>query len=208
MQATRAITILKQLRDEARDMIDHYPDEDRLLLLRSKTEATLTKALGSKDPRVQEFQRNNYDSSPVSPGTTKEEWDALCWSGLSRDVAIIDAAIFVLEEIETSNSVIDVNAFDPDLWTHVMDHVQSENWQTVASQAAIFVEHTVRQWCGDPKGKDGKSLVGKGLFLKVLSDNGDYKLGKEISEWEGWRDLGGRICTRTRQRRSPQHSRP
>jgi hypothetical protein len=68
--------------------------------------------------------------------------------------------------------------------------VQNEDWQTVASQTAIFVEDRVRKWCGSPHGKQGETLVGKGLHTKVFADDGQFRLGKERGEWEGWRSLG------------------
>jgi hypothetical protein len=111
-------------------------------------------------------------------------------NGIARACGIIDAAIFELEDAGTSDDAVDETAFDPDLWGHVQAHIQNEDWQTVASQTAIFVEDRVRQWCGNPKGTNDQSLVGKGLYAKIFANDGQFRLGKEAGEWEGWRGLG------------------
>lgn len=41
-----------------------------------------------------------------------------------------------------------------------------------------------------PKGRNGETLVGKGLFTAIFANDGQFRLGKEAGEWEGWRSLG------------------
>ncbi|WP_328614569.1 TIGR02391 family protein [Amycolatopsis sp. NBC_00355] len=110
-------------------------------------------------------------------------------SGVQDACGIIDAAIFELQDAGTSDDAVDETTFDPELWSHVQNHIRNEDWQAVASQTAIFIEDRVRQWCGDPKGRGGETLVGKGLYAKVFANDGQYRLGKEPGEWEGWRAL-------------------
>jgi hypothetical protein len=125
----------------------------------------------------------------VTSATSDSAFEGAFRRGLKNACGLIDAAIFELEDAGTSNDSVDETAFDPDLWSHVQTHIQNEDWQTVASQTAIFVEDCVRKWCGDPKGNGGQTLVGKSLYAKIFADAGQYRLGKESGEWEGWRGL-------------------
>lgn len=67
--------------------------------------------------------------------------------------------------------------------------MEDEDWGKVASQTAIFVEHTIRTWSGDPQSGKGEALVGKGLMAKVFADDSDWRLGARAGEREGWRSL-------------------
>lgn len=85
---------------------------------------------------------------------------------------------------------VDPGSFDPELWDHVEQLVEDQDWGKVASQTAIFVEDRIRTWAGDPLSSKGDRLVGKGLMTQVLGDTSDWRLGDRPSENEGWRALG------------------
>jgi len=192
MQPHIAIQKLKDLKHEATQAGSRLQDDAELQLWKGKVRSTLTRALGADNKIVQDFSEVHYD--PLVYGIDDDDlmWTTARQDGLRKAVSVIDIAIYELEsDLELiSDEPVDEVAFDPELWAHVKSHVQNGNWQAVASQTAIFVEHLVRQWSGDPKGRDGKTLVGKDLFAKVFANDSQFRLGKEPSEWEGWRALG------------------
>ncbi len=191
MQDKKAIDNLKRLQAVAETSGASLMGDGEFSSWQGQVRSVIARSLGEDHHLLAEFEQISFSGGVVyKRGKPSTPAAVIFLKGLNQACGVIDAAIFELEDRGDDAPIDDGSGFDPDLWAHVKDHIESENWQAVASQTAIFVEHTVRQWCGDPKDKDGKSLVGKGLFLRVLADKGDYRLGKEIGEWEGWRDLG------------------
>ncbi|MFI1354868.1 TIGR02391 family protein [Streptomyces sp. NPDC020898] len=190
MQTRQAIQNLQELKQEADTEGLDLRKSSKFSSWKGRVQSVLTRSLGADHHLTQGFAKNRYSLSVASSDTPQSQWDKAFLGGVNRATGIIDAAIFELQQAGTSDDAVDETAFDPDLWAHVQTHVQNEDWSAVASQTAIFVEDRVRQWCGDPKGKDGQTLVGKGLFAKVFANDGQFRLGKEAGEWEGWRGLG------------------
>jgi Protein of unknown function (Hypoth_ymh) len=160
---------------------------------KSRGESVLTRALSADHHVTKSFVAVQYTPTIAvhSPSIdSSPQYDGVFRHGLAQATQVLKAAIYELELGGTSDDAVDETAFDPDLWAHVQGHIQAEEWQKVASQTAIFVEDRVRQWCNSPKGRNGETLVGKGLFAAVFADAGQYRLGKEPGEWEGWRALG------------------
>lgn len=190
MQAKVATDNLKALKAEAEDRGIQLQQSGDFSSWKGRVNSVLTRALGADHHLTKAFDDVRYSLGMFTDRTPDYRFDQAFVRGLKSACGIIEAAIFDLELGGTSDEAADESAFDPDLWEHVKAHVQNEDWQTVASQAAIFVEDRVRKWCGSPTGKDGRSLVGKGLYAAVFADNGEYRLGSERGEWEGWRMLG------------------
>ncbi|MFF1715556.1 TIGR02391 family protein [Streptomyces sp. NPDC058268] len=190
MQTRRAIEVLTGLKEEAtrRGMELRPPGE--FSSWKGRVRSTLIRALGKDHHLLTDFDRVRYSLMAFTNGTPDSEFGRAFMGGLQKACGVIDAAIFELEEAGTSDDAVDETAFDPDLWAHVQTHVQNEDWKTVASQTAIFVEDTVRRWCGNPRSGNDQTLIGKGLFAKVFASDAQYRLGKEPGEWEGWRGLG------------------
>lgn len=190
MQTRAAIESLTSLKDEAvRDGLA-LQESDKFASWKGRVSSVLTKSLGADHQLAKTFSDVQYGLMIVSSGTPQSAWDQAFMGGLNEARGIIEAAIFDLSLAGTSDDAVDETAFDPDLWEHVKSHVQNEEWQKVASQTAIFVEDCVRKWCGDPKGRNGETLVGKGLFTAIFANDAQFRLGKEAGEWEGWRSLG------------------
>jgi hypothetical protein len=190
MQTGVAIQNLRALKQEAEEQGLSLKPSKKFISWKNRTQSVLIRGLGADHHIAKAFADIRYTLSMWSDNTPDSVWDSAFMGGLDKAKGVLDAAIFELELGSTSDDAVDETAFDPDLWAHVQSHVQNEEWQKVASQAAIFVEDCVRQWCGDPKGRNGETLVGKGLFAAVLANDGQYRLGKEAGEWEGWRFLG------------------
>jgi hypothetical protein len=190
MQAARAIEVLTQLKDEADQRGVALRPSGEFASWKGRVRSTLIRALGKDHHLLEDFEEVRYSLMAFRESTPDSEFQRAFLGGLRRACGVIEAAIFELQEAGTSDDAVDETAFDPDLWSHVQTHVQNEDWQTVASQTAIFVEDCVRRWCGDPRGNNDQSLVGKGLFAKVFAADAQYRLGKEPGEWEGWRGLG------------------
>ena len=95
------------------------------------------------------------------------------------------------------SSGLDSSMFDQDLWEHVRHAVAAETWSTVASQAIIFLEDTVRRRAGSPVAKGGGTLFGKDLLVKVLAADGPIPLAESANEIDGWRSLGQGLVAAT-----------
>jgi hypothetical protein len=188
MQARKAIDNLKELKAEA-ERGDVQRKSGELSSWKARVRSVLTRSLGRDHHILSAFEDVHYTLGVLTSHTPDSAFDSAFRRGLQDACGIIDAAIFELEDAGTSDDAVDETAFDPALWAHVQTHVQNEDWQTVASQTAIFVEDRIRQWCGEPKDNNDRTLVGKGLFAKVFANDGQYRLGKEPGEWEGWRGL-------------------
>lgn len=189
MQAQKAIDNLKLLKAEA-EQGSVQRGSGGFTAWKSKVRSVLTRALGKDHHILAGFDDVRYSLSIFYASTPDSEFEQAFQLGLRDACGIIDAAIFELTDAGTSDDAVDETAFDPELWSHVQTHIQNEDWQAVASQTAIFVEDRVRKWCGNPKGRNDETLVGKGLYAKVFANDGQYRLGKEPGEWEGWRGLG------------------
>jgi hypothetical protein len=190
MRRDRAIEVLRGLLVEATDERVKAGGE-ATTAWKAKAAGVLERALGSEDAIVVQFRgaRLRYTGAQ--------------WSGMDRGIitngrhaairnacGLIEAAMHQLELDLEDLDLVDSSAFDPDLWDHVKTLVEDGDWGKVASQTAIFVESHIRDWAGDPKGRDGEGLVGKALFAKVLADESDFRLGARAGEREGWRALG------------------
>lgn len=185
-----AIQTLRELKEEATREGLQLKADSKFSSWKGRVQSVLTRALGKDHHLTQAFVDTDYSLMVFSASTPDSAWDSAFLDGVGKASGIIDAAIFELEQAGSSDDAVDETAFDPDLWAYVSTHIQNEDWQAVASQTAIFVEHHVRQWCGDAKDKNGKTLVGKGLYSTVFADAAQFRLGKESGEWEGWRMLG------------------
>jgi hypothetical protein len=190
MQAQRAIEVLTELKEEADQRGIELRPSGKFSSWKGRVRSTLIRALGKDHHLLTGFENVKYSLMAFSTGTPDSSFERAFLGGLQKASGIIEAAIFELQEDGTSDDAVDETAFDPDLWSHVQTHIQNEEWQKVASQTAIYVEHRVRTWCGDPRGSNGQALVGKGLFADVFAPAAQYRLGKEPGEWEGWRGLG------------------
>lgn len=190
MHAARAIEVLTELKDEADRRGTELRPPGAFSSWKGRVRSTLIRALGKDHHLLADFEDIRYSLTMVIGNTPDAEFARAFLGGLQKACGVVEAAIFELKEAGTSDDAVDETAFDPDLWSHVQTHVQNEDWQTVASQTAIFVEDRVRRWCGDPRNSNGQALVGKGLFAKVFAADAQYRLGKEPGEWEGWRGLG------------------
>lgn len=188
MQAKTAIKSLQQLKAEAGEAT-FRDSSGQFTSWKSRVRSVLTRALGKDHHVLAAFEDVRYDLSMFTERTPSSAFEQAFRSGVQDACGIIDAAIFELQDAGTSDDAVDETTFDPELWSHVQNHIRNEDWQAVASQTAIFIEDRVRQWCGDPKGRGGETLVGKGLYAKVFANDGQYRLGKEPGEWEGWRAL-------------------
>ncbi|WP_328749110.1 TIGR02391 family protein [Streptomyces sp. NBC_00285] len=190
MNAQRAIEVLTGLKEEAdRRGVELRPPGE-LASWKGRVRSTLIRALGKDHHLLTDFEKVRYSLMAFTNGTPDSSFERAFLGGLRKAGGIIEAAVFELQEAGTSDDAVDETAIDPDLWSHVQKHVQNEDWQTVASQTAIYVEDCVRRWCGNPRGNNGQALVGKGLFAAVFATDAQYRLGKEPGEWEGWRGLG------------------
>ena len=190
MRRDRAIEVLRQLTDEAAtDRVK--AGGEALTAWKAKTAGVLQSALGMEDAIVGQFRsmKLRYTGpqwSGMDPGIIPRGR----YAAIRNACGLIEAAIHQLQLESDDNDLLDASAFDADLWEHVSGLVEAEDWGKVASQTAIFVESHLREWAGDPKGREGEGLVGKALFAKLLADDSDWRLGSRSGEREGWRALG------------------
>ncbi|MBO0596806.1 hypothetical protein I2485_15280 [Nesterenkonia sp. E16_7] len=178
------------LRSRLLELIDETPrsDEESYLLWTSKVAHLLRLGFGSDSPQLHDFTRASKVRKPrMSSGTVY--YDKLRTEAVSRGKATMKGAVFALETASTHNP-LDDSSVDPELWQHVIGLVNNEDWGKIPSAVVIFVEDKVRTWAEDPPDKNGGSLIGKGLYNRAFADDGVLRLGKQGSEWEGWKMLG------------------
>lgn len=155
---------------------------------KSRSLAVLRAVVGPDAPQVREFELAAQlinEGYTISGGNVEEYWAG---DAMRRGAQILEAAAYALELME-DEAQLDGLALDPGLWTHVQGLVTSEDWGKIPATVAVYVEDAVRRWGGDPRNKSGGAFVGKDLYTKLMGSEGELRLGKQASEWEGWRNL-------------------
>jgi hypothetical protein len=188
MRPALAIAELENLKQEASDPLSIRRDP-KFGSWKARVRTVFVKALGFENDLVKKFDAVHYSLTIVLGPTPQSEWDAAFVGGVNTATGLIDAAIYELG-LMGGDEPIDEHAFDAELWAHVKQQVEDDEWGKVASLTAIFVENHVRTWAGDPKDSKGNALVGKQLYLEVFADASPYRLGRQPGEFEGWRFLG------------------
>lgn len=142
---------------------------------RQKTRALLGR-LYSED----HYQVNNFDNLHwwIAVDHLEREWFE---RGRNGATAILEAALYDLEVLSQPADVPSSASIDPDLWKRVAQLVQVEDWTSLASSVAIFVEDRIRSWADRPA-----SEVGVALMSAVFSPKGEFPIGQTESEREGW----------------------
>ncbi len=185
-----AIQTLEKLQDEGVAMMSQVMSQGSLISWKGRVASVLRRSLGPDHACTTQFDEVNYTPNVIQAGefnNGSEEY----FRGLDEAMAIIDVALF---ELSQENAQVapwgEQPSYDQELWNHIRTHVQNEDWSTVASQTAIFVENCLREWSG-VRGKDGQMLGPKELNLTLFNtDTGIFRLGESPSEREGWRNLG------------------
>lgn len=188
MRTEKAIDSLEGLKQEASTAAVMSGNE-HLTAWKGKVRGVLVAALGKDDHLIARFDDVRYSLGAFSSSTPRSAFDNARHRGVRNACGVIDAALYQLRLQVDDDEPVDLRSYDPDLWEHVKQLVEDEDWGKVASQTAIFVESTIRSWAGDPQGNGGGALVGKGLMARVFADDSDWRLGKVASEREGWRAL-------------------
>ncbi len=189
MNRQRFLELLEHLKSEADDPIqlrhqgEGYSWQRKILRL-------LLEVFGEDDPLVARMLSLNFEVN--SSYDQDHERAFVRWV---KDVrSVINDAIYYAKLgnsalSDLASPIVKPGWCDPDLWEHVESAVTAERWMEVASRVEIYVEDRVRRWCGNPKDIKGNVLVGKALYAKVFADDAPYRLGRQQSEWEGWRSL-------------------
>lgn len=189
MRGDRAVAELEALKTQA-DTQEVLRGGEHFTAWQAKVRGLLAASLGRDDHLIERFDRVRYSLGLWTENTPDSAFQAAHRSGVRDVCGIIDAAIYQLRlSIADDAEQPDLRSVDPDLWEHVKNLVEDEDWGKVASQTAIFVEHRIRNWAGDPKNGRGESLVGRDLMGKVFADDSDWRLGARAAEREGWRSL-------------------
>src|SRR5262245_3296528 len=178
MRPARAIEELQALKRESKANTDLWDPGAKRDSWKAKVDIVLVRSLGQDSETLAVFRR-------VS---TAEDSDHFL-KAVATEEGLIDAAIYELR-LQGGDEPIAEHAYDPELWAHVKTLVEDEEWGEVASQTAIFVENHVRTWAGNPQDNNGNSLAGNALYAEVFSNASPYRLGRQESEWEGWRGVG------------------
>lgn len=189
MRPDKAIEALEELKEEAATQ-RVMGGSEHLTSWKGKVRGVLVAALGKDDHLVDRFDSVRYSLRMSSSSTPQSRHDQARHVGIRNTCGIIDAAVYQLRLQMDDDEPVDIRSFDPELWEHVKQLVEDADWGKVASQTAIFVEDRIRKWAGEPGGKQGEALVGKGLMAHVFGDSSDWRLGSRAGEREGWRGLG------------------
>ncbi len=124
-----------------------------------------------------------------------DEWTPFAATGRYRQGSPVDqfcgylnAAVALIGSGEAQASMSP--PCDPELWAHIEGLVEGRMWDKVPAVVVTFVEHWFRSRGGNPSNKSGGKLYGRGLFSELLRPGGALTLGSDLSEQEGWHDLG------------------
>lgn len=178
MDSRRAISLLVERVNELEQLKPDWRSTEQYEW-RERTEATLRRVFGDDHRYVEEFRSIDFYAT---------ESNQVYWyeSGRRRALSKLKAAIYELDVLAQPSDFTQDASIDPDLWGHVRDLVQREEWDKVASQVSIFLESTLRDWAGRPE-----SEVGVELMSAVLKPReGEFPLGRTDSEREGWHLYG------------------
>lgn len=189
MRADRAIAALEALKEEAASQ-QVMNGSEHWTAWKGKVRGVLVAALSKEDHLLDRFDSVRYSLGVWGTRTLDYHHDQARHSGIRDACGVIDAALYQLRLQVEDDEPVDLRSFDPELWEHVKQLVEDGDWGKVASQTAIFVEDRIRTWAGEPSGKQGEALVGKGLMAHVFGDSSDWRLGSRTGEREGWRGLG------------------
>lgn len=181
MNPEKAIDLLAQLRDES-GRLPVSTSSPEFHSWHSRAESVLAKALGASHHITEAFRKVTW--GPFAYGGDDSVLPAAFRSGLAEAQGLLDAAVFELRQLRETVGPLDEGGFDPELWEHVGSHLEDEEWGKVASQAAIFTEDRIRRWAGRPADE-----VGERLMTAVFGERGDYRLGTNESEKQGWHRL-------------------
>lgn len=188
MRADKAIEALEVLKEEGANQ-QVMNGGEHWTAWKGKVRGVLVAALSKDDHLVDRFDNVSYSLGMWSTSTPDYAFDQARHGGIRNACGIIDAALYQLRLRMEGDEPVDLRSFDPELWEHVRQLVEDGDWGKVASQTAIFVEDRIRTWAGEPSGRQGEALVGKGLMAHVFGDSSDWRLGSRAGEREGWRGL-------------------
>jgi hypothetical protein len=178
VDACQAASLLKERLWEGEELLT--TSFDGLNEWKIRTATTMRAALAPVNPLVANFNAIRY-----SPGVWTEGTDFRPYrrGGIQKALGVLRTAIYELEEL--ADSTEDASGYDDELWQHVAEVVVGGRWDTVASQAVIFLEDRLRKWSGRPATEYGTTLV-----ANVLKDAGDFPLGQTDGEKRGWMNFG------------------
>ena len=188
MRADKAIEALEVLKEEGANP-QVMNGGEHLTAWKGKVRGVLVAVLSKDDHLVDRFDNVSYSLGMWTTRTPASHFDQARHGGIRNACGIIDAALYQLRLRMEDDEPVDLRSFDPELWEHVRQLVEDGDWGKVASQTAIFVEDRIRTWAGEPSGRQGEALVGKGLMAHVFGDSSDWRLGSRAGEREGWRGL-------------------
>jgi hypothetical protein len=158
----------------------------------AKASAVLRAAFGAGSHQAQQFESVvEVRNERYTTGNRLRDVDRWRLDAAQRGKGVLRAPIYTLETLTDDESPLDDASIDQDLWVHVQGLVVDNDWAKVPAAVAIFIEDRVRIWAGDPGQSNGSATVGKALYAAALNDSGGpLRLGRQPSEWEGWRSLG------------------
>jgi Protein of unknown function (Hypoth_ymh) len=181
MDAIRAIQLLRARLEEIEQLSAGGRDFQEW---HQKTDLTLRRVFNDDHKLVKDLQGIPWRPT-VSMGGPEPYRRAFA-AGQDIAIGLLKGAIYEIEELAEPVNFASAASVDPELWEHVHQLVESEQWAQVASQTAIFDESKVRQWAGLPDSKFGKDLM-----VAVLKPGaGLFPLGRTAGEREGWLSLG------------------
>jgi hypothetical protein len=98
---------------------------------------------------------------------------------------IIDTLLWHLDRLQATSAPFADATIDPELWAHVQGLVDAGDWEKVAREAAVFVEHKLRLWAAVPP-----SVTGSVNVFKMAIGAAGFELAKGTpSEQQGWQQL-------------------
>jgi Protein of unknown function (Hypoth_ymh) len=190
LDVERARVELEELKAQAAGFQAPYPPGFELW--RNKLTTYIGEIVGPKDAMATRLANLSWISRSMSsrptmgPGTMWGPDDMRVFAAAKNAATdIIDTLLWHLDRRQAASAPFAEATIDPDLWEHVQGLVDVGDWEKVAREAAVFVEHKLRVWAAVPS-----SVTGSVNVFKAAIGAGGFQLAKVTpSEQQGWQQL-------------------
>jgi Protein of unknown function (Hypoth_ymh) len=179
MQPEVAAPLLTKLRDEI-DTLPHTNSAE-FASWNQRTRSVLVRAMGETHAITQSFITIRWNPTGL---LTDRSFDYAFRAGQEKARGLLDAAMYELVSLGVTSHAMTEEGIDLELWEHVRNVFETDEWGKVARESLIFTEDWIRSRAGRPHSEFGEKLM-----VAVFGDDGDYRLGMTDPERQGWQLL-------------------
>lgn len=136
---------------------------------------------GERSTSVARQRLNSFGGTLSSTGNASS---AIFITAKRTSAEIISTLIWEVNHSQNNGISLDDGNIDVELWEYVSALFESQEWDKVALNAAVFVEDKLRTWANISSDVKGSTEV-----FKMAVGQGKLQLGDNQSEQQGWQQL-------------------